>query len=110
MEGLLDAALTRTAESLTPRLRARAQELGWPPSVAQSLTVTHDSTTGRFAPQWPDEANDHVLDYEGGSTSRSPIPALYKFFDSPDGEADIQETLNAHLQDLADDLKRRMFR
>lgn len=109
MEGLLGAALASATDSLTRRLRVHAQEMGWPRGVAESLTVTADPTTGHLSPQWPDEANDHVLDYEGGSQERAPMPALYKFFDSPEGEKNIRQEMYDHLDELVDDLKKRMF-
>ena len=109
MEGLLDSALERWGESATNRFRTQAQELGWDERAAASVTARVDSVTGNLSPTWSEEDNDRVLDYEGGSTIRSPLPAIHKFFESPEGFDGLQDDLYQHLDEMADDLKKRLF-
>ena len=110
MDGALGAAVTRSADELTPRLQQRAKDLGWRKEIAESLTISVDPETQKLIPQWPDEANDHVLDYEGGSQDREAMPALYKFFDSAEGDREVRGTVRKNLvDDLAAELISRMF-
>lgn len=109
MEGLLNSAPKSAAEDLTRRFRSRAVERGWPPEVAQNLTIETDPVSGAMSPTWPDEANDDVMAYEAGTTMRSPLPVIHEFFDSPQGESDVRDEVMKHVGKAAKDLKKRLF-
>ena len=109
MEGLLNSAPKSAADDLSDRLRNKATERGWPPEVAQNLSVTTDPVTGALSPTWPDDANDAVMAYEAGTTTRSPLPIIHEFFESPEGAADVRAEVMKHVGKAAKDLKKRLF-
>lgn len=76
IDSLGDAAAI-TASKLTAGIRRSAQDSGWAPHVANSLSVVYQD--GKFDVSIPEEHADEAWKYEYGSETRRPTAVLRKY-------------------------------
>jgi hypothetical protein len=103
-EGLrsVDRSLDRVASRVTPLLRNRAEEAGWPKDVARRLSVVRsDAGLGVDFEGDPNIAGD----LEFGSPSAGPRSAL-SAFQTPKMKQEIDKISRNSMQDILDSIGR----
>lgn len=91
MPGLqaIDQAMSRTAARLTPAVRNRAVEAGWPEHLAARLSMTA-TPEGTLSIAY-DGPREEAEDIEYGTQDRAPRSVL-SYFDTVKGKRLVRET------------------
>ena len=103
------SVLQNTAAIRQQEVRDEAVEMGWPESLASSLTLAVDDTTGEFGFTWPKNRQQEVLDQEGGTLTEAPKPAMHKFAHDPRNTARTKQVLYEQMIPLLLHAEQRMF-
>lgn len=101
--GPVDSALDRVASRVTPYIRNRALEAGWPEEVAASLSAvrTANGIGVRVDPKFAEAAED----LEFGSASSAPRSALSTLH-SPKTKKFVQKAARNSADELLERMKR----
>jgi hypothetical protein len=74
--GEIEAALDGAVFDHQSRVRNQALKDGWPPEVAESLTLRRDGT--KIGVTWPKNMDDAVMSQEYGDQNRAPTGTIAK--------------------------------
>jgi hypothetical protein len=100
---VVEAAITRVADKMTPRLQNTALELGWPKDAAKRLTLIHSE--GMLIAKY-DGPDEEVEDLEFGTTRTPPRAAIGNFFGSHQIKKEIQKTTNQSMDEIVASIER----
>jgi hypothetical protein len=96
MTGVVTAALTSAADTLSESLRDHLVQSGWPPETASVVRVEWQDSV--VAAVWPDEVDDLVLGLEIGAPDVDAKPgAMHSFFQNPANVKKIEGSIKRSL-------------
>lgn len=98
----VDAALDRVASRLTPIVRNRALEAGWPKEVAGRISMIR-SANG-IGVDLDDEVAERAKDLEFGSPTNAPI-SVFASLHSPQMKKEIERISGDSMDELIDQIR-----
>ena len=94
----VQAAIHRVADRMTPALRNRALEAGWPEAVAERLSVVH-AGAANFRAHYNGDWHE-VDELEYGTQQRGPAAVLGPFFNSRDSHEEFRRAADGAVGEI----------
>lgn len=98
----VDVALERVASRMTPIIRSRAIDAGWPEDVASRISMIRNANG--IGVHVPKEIEGKAADLEYGSMTNAP-QSVFSSLHSPQMKKQVEEIANNSMDELLDRMR-----